>query len=66
MHLNTIASKISNDELFALLVQAHEQLSENESRQLDARLVLLLANHIGSVEVIKEAVEYARNSLISK
>ncbi|MDX7998636.1 DUF2783 domain-containing protein [Xenorhabdus sp. Reich] len=66
MHLNTSASKVSNDELFALLVQAHEQLNENELLQFDARLVLLLANHISSMEVIKEAIEHVRNSLISK
>ncbi|WP_426578226.1 DUF2783 domain-containing protein [Xenorhabdus stockiae] len=66
MCLNITASKISNDELFALLVQAHVQLSENESRQLDASLVLLLANHINSIEIVKEAIKYARNSLISK
>ncbi|PHM44805.1 hypothetical protein Xmau_01519 [Xenorhabdus mauleonii] len=64
MYLNTRGSTVSNDELFTLLTQAHEQLSESESRQFDASLVLLLANHISSMEVIKEAIEYAKNSLI--
>ena len=47
------------DGLFEALVEAHEGLAPDASRRLDARLVLLLANHIGDVEVVKQAIAAA-------
>ena len=47
------------DGLFEALVQAHYNLPPEASRRLDARLVLLLANHIGDVEVVKQAIATA-------
>ena len=46
---------------YAALVAAHEGLSEAESAALNARLVLLLANHIGDMQVLREAMTHARN-----
>lgn len=51
------------DGLFAALVAAHEGLGPEASRQLDAQLVLLLANHIGSAAVVLDAVRVAREAL---
>ncbi|HLI12516.1 MAG TPA: DUF2783 domain-containing protein [Alphaproteobacteria bacterium] len=48
------------DELYALLIAAHEGLSEAESLKLNAKLLLLLANHIGDVEVIRAAIAKAK------
>lgn len=48
------------DDLYQLLVDAHRELPPAESRQLDACLVLLLANHIGDLEVVRDAVAEAR------
>jgi len=48
------------DELYALLVAAHEGLSEAESLKLNAKLVLLLANHIGDIEVVRAALAAAK------
>lgn len=48
------------DLAFASLVDAHRDLTPEQSRRLDARLVLLLANHIGSVTVLREAIAAAR------
>ncbi|MHA3978371.1 DUF2783 domain-containing protein [Halovulum sp. GXIMD14794] len=50
------------DGFYAELLAAHEGLSEAESEALNARLVLLLANHIGDRAVLSEAVAEARNS----
>ena len=47
------------DGLFAALVAAHEGLDLAASRRLDAALVLLLANHIGDVGVVLEAIRVA-------
>jgi len=48
------------DGLFEALVEAHRDLDADASRRLDARLVLLLANHIGSVAIVREAIAAAR------
>ncbi len=49
------------DGLFAALVAAHEGLSPDASRRLDAALVLLLANHIGDDGVVLAAIKVARS-----
>ncbi len=48
------------DAAFRLLVEAHRALPEQESQMLNAKLVLLLANHIGDIAVLREALEIAR------
>jgi hypothetical protein len=48
------------DGLYQLLVEAHQDLTDQQSRLLDAKLVLLLANHIGDPAVIAAAVAAAR------
>ena len=48
------------DGLFEALVEAHRDLDAEASRRLDARLVLLLANHIGSVAIVRQAIAAAR------
>jgi Protein of unknown function (DUF2783) len=54
------------DGLFEALVEAHRDLDAEASRRLDARLVLLLANHIGSVAVVREAIAAARDAVKEK
>ncbi|HKD57384.1 MAG TPA: DUF2783 domain-containing protein [Hyphomicrobiaceae bacterium] len=51
------------DGLYAAILEAHTDLSEDESAALNARLVLLLANHIGSADIVREALNTARKSL---
>jgi hypothetical protein len=60
MPLDTSPRLADPDALFELLVEAHRDLDAAASRRLDARLVLLLANHIGDVAVLREAVALAR------
>jgi hypothetical protein len=51
------------DGLYASLIEAHAGLTEAESGALNARLVLVLANHIGDADVLAEAIAVARRSL---
>jgi Protein of unknown function (DUF2783) len=51
------------DDFYEALIRAHEGLSEAESNTLNARLVLILANHIGDLSVLLEALALARRSL---
>lgn len=52
------------DEFYAALLAAHEGLSDLQSAQVHTRLVLLLANHIGDLTVIEEALSAARSSVL--
>ncbi len=49
------------DAAYVTLVQARRVLSEQATAALDARLVLILANHIGDLEVLKQAVALAKD-----
>ncbi len=48
------------DGFYAALLKAHEGLGEADSQALNARLILILANHVGDVEVLRAALELAR------
>jgi hypothetical protein len=48
------------DEFYAALIDAHRGLSLEQSQALNARLILLLANHVGDVDVLREALQRAR------
>lgn len=48
------------DRLYALLLAAHEGLSELDSARLNARLVLILMNALGDDEAIAQAIADAR------
>lgn len=48
------------DDFYDLLIQTHRDLSDDESRLVNARLILLLANHIGDLRVLREALVAAR------
>lgn len=48
------------DEFYEYLIEAHNGLSDEQSEALNARLILLLANHIGDLKVLREALDKAR------
>lgn len=52
----------AGDDFYQALIEAHRGLSDDESLELNARLILLLSNHIGDLAVLREALELARES----
>jgi hypothetical protein len=48
------------DAFYEMLIEAHRGLDDEASELLHARLVLLLANHIGDLRVLREAIDVAR------
>lgn len=48
------------DRFYEQLLDAHTDLSEQDSQLLNARLILLLANQIGDARVLAECIEAAR------
>ena len=61
-HLNTAPNLEAPDDFYEALIEAHQGLSTEESNAYNARLVLVLANHIGSLAVLREAFDAARGS----
>jgi hypothetical protein len=50
------------DAAYRALVEARRGLSVEAAAELDTKLVLILANHIGDLEVLAEAVAVAKGS----
>jgi len=48
------------DGFYDALVQAHANLSDEESEAYNARLILTLANHIGDREILDAALAAAK------
>ena len=48
------------DDFYEALIEAHQGLCAEDSQRLNARLVLLLANHIGALDVLRQALQAAR------
>ena len=51
------------DDFYAELLAAHEGLSKEDSDALNARLVLVLANHVGDRGVLSEALKVATSAV---
>ncbi|MEM8856622.1 MAG: DUF2783 domain-containing protein [Pseudomonadota bacterium] len=47
------------DDFYAALLKAHDGLSEDETHAFNARLILVLANHIGKQDILTDALAAA-------
>ena len=54
--LNLTPNIDNADDFYAELLAAHEGLTKDQSDALNARLVLVLANHIGDRETLSQAL----------
>jgi hypothetical protein len=54
------------DDFYQLLIDAHRDLTDEQSSLLNAKLVLLLANHVGDLAVIREALQRAREDVAGR
>lgn len=59
MPLDTTPRLANPDALYQRLVELHQDRSEEQSRLINASLILLLANHIGDADVLDEAMRIA-------
>ncbi len=62
MDLITTPNLDAPDDFYEALIEAHQGLTSDESHALNARLVLVLANHVGSTAVLRQAFEAAAPS----
>jgi hypothetical protein len=64
MALSTRSNFEKPDDAFRMIVEAHRGLNDEASADLDAALVLILANHIGELDVLREAIELAKQRML--
>jgi hypothetical protein len=63
MALNVEPNIADHDAFYEMLVDTHQDLDEEQSKMLNAQLILLLANHIGDLPVLREAFAIARRNV---
>ena len=61
MNLNTEPNINRPDDFYQALIDTHRDLSDEQSLAVNARLILLLANHIGDNDVLSQAMDIARS-----
>jgi hypothetical protein len=64
MALSTSSNFAKPDDAFRAIIEAHRGLTDGESADFDAALVLILANHIGDFDVLREALVLAKRRMI--
>lgn len=57
--LNTAPNIAAPDDVYQMLIDAHDGLNDEQSMRLNAKLILLLSNHIGDQDVIAQAIAAA-------
>jgi hypothetical protein len=65
MALSTKSNFTDPDAAYRLIVEAHRGISDAQSADLDAALVLVLANHIGDLDVLREAITLAQRRMVA-
>ena len=51
------------DDFYEMLLNTHRDLSDEQSELLNARLILLLANQIGDLGTLRQALSVAREGV---
>jgi hypothetical protein len=51
------------DDFYEALIETHRELDSAQSQMVNAKLILLLANHIGDLEVLRDAMRRARDGV---
>ena len=61
--LVTTPNLAAPDDFYEALIDLHRGLSDAQSALVNAKLVLLLANHVGDAQVLREAMRAAREDV---
>lgn len=60
MQLITEPNLNRTDDFYEALIDMHQGLSEEQSHAVNAKMILILSNHIGDLSVLKQAMQIAR------
>ena len=61
--LNIEPNMANFDDFYEALIDMHHGLTDAQSSLVNAKLILLLANHVGDLDVLKEAMKAARRGI---
>ena len=61
MPLNIEPAIARADDFYEALIDTHRDLTLEQSQMVNAKLILLLANHIGDLDVLRDALKRARD-----
>ena len=61
MPLNLEPAIVRADDFYEALIDTHRDLTLEQSQMVNAKLILLLANHIGDLDVLRDALKRARD-----
>jgi hypothetical protein len=64
--LNTESNIASPDDFYEELIDLHRDLTDEQSALVNAKLILLFANHIGDMEVLRAAMAAAREDVAAE
>ncbi len=62
--LNTEPNLNDFDAFYEALIDSHRDLTTAQSHEMNAKLVLMLANHIGDIQVLRDAMQRARATIL--
>ena len=62
--LNTESNIASPDDFYEELIDLHRDLTDEQSALVNAKLILLLANHVGDLALLREAMAAAREDVV--
>ena len=63
--LNTEPNLTHPDDFYEALIDMHRDLTSEQSQLVNAKLILLLGNQIGDLDVLREAMLLARQGIVS-
>ena len=52
----------NGDDFYEKLLNAHEGLNKEQSDALNARLILILSNHIGDMNILEQTLNAAKSA----
>jgi hypothetical protein len=63
MPLNIEPAIAQADDFYEALIDTHRDLTPEQSHMVNAKLILLLANQIGDLDVLREALKRSRDGI---
>lgn len=51
------------DDFYARLIDLHGELTQEQSNKINAKIILMLANHVGEADVLDEILTYIKDDL---
>jgi hypothetical protein len=64
--LDTTLRLTDPDAFYEALIDMHRDLGNDESQLVNAKLILLLSNQIGDMDVLREAMSMARSGVAAR